>query len=157
DVDALLDRARDLGLLDEPLDFGHPTVTDLPTTRVTITADGRTVQHEAYALEEDSGVDADQSENRRRLRDFIAEASGGAPGDRIWSPDALAVTVIGPYTADADTGAQAPVDWPLATAPETGDGFPCTLVDGPDVDTLLAALGDANELTPWVIDGEEYS
>ncbi len=50
-VDALLERAGVLGLLDGPLEFGRPPVADAPDTIVTLASPGGgTVIHTAYAL-----------------------------------------------------------------------------------------------------------
>lgn len=157
DIDALIERARSTGLLDGPLELGSPPVTDQPTTRVTIRADGRTVQHEAYALQEDTGVDPAEAQNRERLRGFIDQLSELSVGDRPWTPTAVVATIVGPYVADPTVGPHPPVDWPLATAPDTDGELPCTVIEGADAETLMDALAGANQLTPWVIDGEQYS
>ena len=50
DVAALVDAARESGLLDPPPDYGHPPVADVPTTYVTLQVDGRRYRHAAEAL-----------------------------------------------------------------------------------------------------------
>jgi hypothetical protein len=161
-IDALLDTAGTLGLLDGPLDFGSPGISDAPTTTVTIVVDGVTHRHEAYALSfgADEGLDAggegDAAANRQALADFVAATDGLAVGDRTWDPPAIVATVVGPAPVDAEL-AEPAVDWPLATPPTVTGDFPCTLIEGDDVGTLGAALATANELTPWIIDGEEYA
>ncbi|HEX7097013.1 MAG TPA: hypothetical protein VF183_14090 [Acidimicrobiales bacterium] len=160
EVDALLARADQLGLLDGPLDFGLPAVTDLPTTVVTLAGPDGTVRHEAYALEpdgHDEGISETAAENRRALRELVRALQSLPPGDELWTPSQVAVTVIGPYTPDTDIGPQTEIDWPLDNPLQTSGDYPCTVVDGADVDTLLAALSNANQRTPWVVDGARYS
>ena len=163
-IDALIAQAGDLGLLDGPLDFGSPGISDAPTTTVTIVADGVTHTHEAYALDfgaelagGEPGVDDAAAENRQALADFVAAAQELAVGDTTWEPAAIVATVIGPVDPAALDPVQPAADWPLATAPTTTGDFPCTLIEGDDVATLAPALADANELTPWTIDGETYA
>lgn len=65
----LLDRARADGLVGGTVTYPVPPVTDLPTTTVTIVADGRTYSHAAYALgfEQDGETGA-----RKTLQQFVA-------------------------------------------------------------------------------------
>jgi hypothetical protein len=161
DVDALVAKARELGLLDGPLDFGQPAISDAPTTSVTIVADGVRHTHDAYALSMgdgagSAGVDATAAANRTALAELVAAAQALGVGDAEWEPDAYAVTVIGPATPDPSQPARPAVDWPLATAPATTGDYACTVVDGADAATLGAALASADQATPWVIGGVEY-
>jgi hypothetical protein len=180
-IDGLVDVARSLGLLDGPLDFGEPAISDAPTTTVTIVADGVTHRFEAYALAFDteespgtassgtasSGVDDGGADgvavddvaaaNRRALADFVAAAEALATGDSIWEPSAIVVTVIGPWQSDPSAPAEPSIEWPLAGAPSTTGDFPCTMVEGSDVGSLSSALGAATEASGWVIGGETYS
>jgi hypothetical protein len=174
EVDGLVEKARSLGLLAGPLEFGRPLVADAADTTVTIVAGGTTHRHTAYALDigevrgstrgqagqagRSSGVSEAEAKNREALSAFIGElmAASGA-GERPWSPPAVAVYVLGSYLAPDPTLTQPPQPWPLAQAPETQGDRPCTLVEGNDVPTLLQALAKANALTPWVIGGTQRS
>jgi hypothetical protein len=159
-VQALLARADELGLLDGPLDFGTPNVADAPSTTVTFVVDGRTIDQTANALGMegmDDTVGEDQQANRAALQEFLDALAALPAGDEVVTPPAVAVFALGAPVTDPDLP-QEPVDWPLATPPAsdgTDGGWPCTLVTGADVDTLLAALEGANAATPWVIDGVE--
>jgi hypothetical protein len=159
DVQALLARAHDLGLLANGIDYGQPGVTDLPTTEVTITVSGTTYTHAAYALgfedESSTGLTEAQIEDRRQLRDFVdATAPTGGAGGEPYQPERIAVYTIGDYQQPDPMLEQEPVTWPLATppAPVEGDGFGCVLVEGSDVEVLLATLADANQASPWVVE-----
>jgi FtsP/CotA-like multicopper oxidase with cupredoxin domain len=135
----------ELGLLEAPLDHGQPNVADAPSTTVTFVVDGRTVEQTANALGMegmDDTVTEDQQANRAALQEFLDALAALPAGDQPVVPDAIAVVTLGTPTTDPELP-QEPVEWPLATAPEapTGDvGFPCTLVTGADVATLLTAL-----------------
>jgi hypothetical protein len=174
EITALVELARSLGLLDGPLEFGQPPIADAPTTTVRIVADGVEHRHDAYALALDPGVGdagdapttpegaalgADERANREALAQFVAAAQSIGVGDSLWTPDAYAVTVLGPATTPEGEPPQPPVDWPLDAAPDTTGAdegaFPCTVVDGADAATLAAALASANAATPWVVDGAE--
>jgi hypothetical protein len=175
EVEALVERARALGLLDGPLDFGQPGISDAPTTTVTITVNGTTHRHDAYALsfgedvgaagpgaveqaiDDGAGLSDEQKANREALSEFVAAAHEVGVGDALWTPAAYAVTVVGPAVEDPSGLAQEPVPWPLDTVPSTEGDFPCTVIDGDDASTLATALTSANTETPWVIDGEELS
>jgi hypothetical protein len=163
-IDDLVEQAGTLGLLDGPLDFGSPGISDAPTTTVTIVADGVEHRQAAYALSfgdvegaGDAGLDETQIAHRKALSDFVAATQAIAVGDAVWTPTAIVVTVVGPATTDPAAPSEPAVEWPLATAPATAGDFPCTVVEGADADTLAAALATANELTGWVVDGETYS
>jgi hypothetical protein len=155
EVDALVEKARELGLLDGPLDFGQPAVSDAPTTTVTIVADGETHTQEAYALTFEEGQLTDeQRANRAALAEFVAAAQSTGVGDAIWTPSSFVVTVVGP--AESVDPPQEAQEWPVETTPPTDVSFGCTVVDGDDATALAAALEGANAATPWIIDGEEY-
>jgi hypothetical protein len=164
-VAELVDLARTLGLLDDDLDFGQPPVADVPNTTVTIVSDGVTYTHVANALDmdfestdsEDDGISDEARANRAALSEFVAAANALAAGDTMWDPDALAVTVVGPFVPSDELTDPDPLEWPLATPPNTDGDYPCTLVEGDDLATLLTALEGANERTAWVVDGAELA
>jgi len=168
-VDRLVDRARDLGLLEGPLEFGRPPVADAPNTTVTIVAGGASHRHVAYALgivdREPAGagvpgLSADQVANRRALGQFVEAANGLPPGREAWVPAAVAVYDVGPYQLDPQLP-QREVAWPLSRPPATAvvaaGPPPCTLVEGADTATLLDALAPANARSPWVVNGTARS
>jgi hypothetical protein len=160
DIQALLARAHDLGLLANDVDYGLPGVSDAPTTEVTITVSGRTYTHTVYALgfedESSSGLTDEQVADRRQLRELLDSltATTGAEHEP-YQPERIAVYTLGEYEQPDPMLEQTPVEWPLATppAPFEGHGFGCLVVEGTDVETLLATLADANQATPWVVEG----
>lgn len=165
EVDHLVDRARALGLLAGPLQFGHPPVVDAPTTAVTIVADGTTHRHEAYALDVTSDSDlgvgtkaltGDEQKNRRALRSLVAAASELPVGRHEWIPATVAVHDLGPYRPDPQLQ-QPPKDWPLRHLPVASGERACSVIDGADARILFDALRQANARTPWVVAGAERS
>ncbi len=160
-VDGLVERAATLGLLDGPLDFGRPPVADAPDTEVTIVTGGETHRHAANALgisddraggPGNRGLTAQAVANRKALSQFVEATQSLPPGDKGWTPTAVAVYDLGPYQADPQLP-QRPVAWPLTTPP----GARCMLVDGTEVPTLLRALASANALTPWTVAGAQHA
>jgi hypothetical protein len=160
-VDALMARADELGLLDGPLDFGEPAVADAPSTTVTFVVDGQPVVQTANALGMEGmadTVDAEAQANRDALQAFLDELAAVSTGDEAYPASAVAVISLGTPVTDPSLP-QEPVDWPLAVVPEepadVPGGWPCVLVTGADLDTLLPVLETANQVTPWVVDGVE--
>lgn len=175
DLDALIAAARDAGLLADAPDYGMPNVTDLPTTTLTLTVDGRTYTHAAYALgfvdgesagqdgavaPQDSGLTQEQADARATLVDFIAAANDlvGALGNGESYP----ITAFGVLAQAIDTsveGAVAPdaqvLPWPLDVA--LADAVGCTVVDGDAAQTLLATLASANQATLFTQGDVTYS
>jgi hypothetical protein len=154
---AIVDEARDLGLLDDPSpDFGDPGITDQPTTTVTVRVDGRTRQVDVYALGFDDGLTAEQRENRRRLQQFIGAAGHPhavgvlvVPGSaRRYEPEALAV-IVETFLPDIETEER---DWPL------GDlaGTTCAVFRDDDLAAVLDAARGARQDVRWLSGDESY-
>ena len=156
-VQAILARARAAGLLARgAIDYGMPGVSDMPTTTLSLNADGRQVTRRAYALGATAGgrpLPAKQAKARRALATFIAGLPHGLAGSR-YTPHAIAVYVQ-PASGQAQPGSR-PVVWPLksnlATAGKRGASgldYRCITVSGADVPALLSTLRRANELSRW--------
>jgi hypothetical protein len=157
-VQAVLRRARQAGLLAPgAIAYGMPGVSDMATTTLVLNAAGRSVRRSAYALgmtAPGGRVTAKQARARRVLASFIARLPHGAAGAR-YTPHAIALYVQ-PASGPAQPGAHR-IAWPLesnlATAGKhgaSGLSYRCITVRGRDVETLLATLGRANELSRWV-------
>ena len=176
EVAALVAAARDAGLLGKAPSYGQPGITDVPTTFVTLTVDGRTYQHAAYALgffegegpagdvaplAEESGITEAERAARVALAEFIATAHDlvGATGDgEAYQIDAFGIfawSVIFDVEGVVDGLAAQVLPWPLDLA--LADAAECTVVDGAAAQTLLKALAGANSLTLFEQDGVTYS
>lgn len=173
-IDAIVAAARDAGLLAAAPDYGMPNVTDVPTTYVTLTVDGRTYKHAAYALgmvdgeggggdgwgAADAGLTDEQATARAALATFVQTANDlvGASGNG----ESYAIEALAMFARPIDTsvdGAVAPetqvVPWPLET--RLADAAECTVVDGDAAQTLLAALSTATQATVFEQDGVTYN
>lgn len=176
DVAALVAAARDAGLLGKAPSYGQPGITDVPTTFVTLTVDGRTYQHAAYALgffegegpagdvaplAEESGITEAERAARVALAEFIATAHDlvGAAGDgeayQIEAFGIFAWSVVFDVEGVVDGLAAQVLPWPLDLA--LADAAECTVVDGDAAQTLLKALAGANTATLFEQDGVTYS
>lgn len=171
-VQAILEAARDAGLLDGDASYGNDCVADAATTVFTTNAGGTTSVVSAYALDlADPQSDCEENpQARAALREFqmalgdlqswLPEGAVGA--EEPFETDELRVFVM-PYRGEPDLP-QEPMAWPLegsldafgepvADAPEP---VRCGTVTGEDLATVLDAAAGANQLTPWTSDGGEH-
>lgn len=95
DVAALVESARDAGLLGELPEYGQPPVADAPTTTVTVTVDGTTYVHAANALGigDGAGLDGDGLEGDGLEGDGLGEEMPGEPAMDGLSDDSRAARV----------------------------------------------------------------
>jgi len=124
-VQKILDDVEASGLLDSPPEPGAATV-------VTTTADGE--RHVAL-LTREQGV---------ALDNLLADLPVSS-GDKLYEPKALAV-FAGAVQESTEGIEPETRDWPLAGAlPASG----CVLVTGAELEPVLAAAQQANQLTRW--------
>lgn len=171
-LDELVAAAGDAGLLAPAPDYGRPSITDMPTTTVTIVVDGEAFVHAAYALGagpgetpgeggayDDGALTAEQSAARVALAGFVQaanEAALAAGGQESYEISALAVSamVVDPASLSEVEGVEsATVPWPVPGVALADAEGGCVVVDGEDARALLAVLADANELTRYEQDG----
>ncbi len=152
----IIDEARTAGLLDDPPpDYGHPGITEQPTTTVTVHAGGTTHRVEVYALGFTDGLTAEQRENRERLNRFIQLTGDPDARREFVLPDstrryemtAVAVIIRPSDTTDGETRA-----WPL------GDlaGTQCAVFRGRDLTAVLDAARNAREDVRWLSGNDSY-
>lgn len=147
----ILAAADSAQLLGPPPDYALPPgvgIMDAADTVVTVTADGVTYTHRAYAL----GLDETSTTARARLAGFVDKVLDLATlvgpthlGDaEVYAPAAYRVmaTVVDPaqYTEPEPTV----LPWPGSTGLHPGGMEQCTVVDADAVGSLFL---DANELT----------
>ncbi|HSJ50958.1 MAG TPA: hypothetical protein VLA90_06695 [Actinomycetota bacterium] len=171
-VQAILEEARRVGLLDDDASYDYPCVTDVPTTTFTVSAEGRTHTVSAYALGFEDQMTADcpdvDVEARAALSAFWTKLGdleswlpeGSLGESEPFVPEEMRVYVM-PYQGDPELE-QEPIEWPLEGSPaEFGEpdrnlpDYRCGVVSGDDLDLLLPLAERANQLTPWVADGDE--
>jgi hypothetical protein len=169
---AIEDAARDAGLDQPDLDYGEPSVADAGTTQVSVTVDGTTYVHTAYALgiEDgmvDVGITEEQAANRAALVAFLAEVTNLAD---LAGPDAVGEAE--PYVAEryrlwvrtaaeADAGVESDLD-PTDPVAWTVEGVElaaaaCIPVEGDAVADVTALLTDADSLTRFESGGEVWA
>lgn len=174
DLAAIVAAAREAGLLAAAPDYGMPNVTDVPTTYVTITVDGQTYEHAAYALgmvdgeggeglggegwpPADAGLTEEQAAARATLAEFIQTANDlvGASGNG----ESYVIEAFAMFARPVDAGVEVSPDaqvvpWPLETS--LADAAECVAVDGDAAQTLVAALTSATMATLFEQDGVTY-
>ena len=155
-IQDLLAAADEAGLLAD-VDYTTETlVADAPTATVTISANGETWVHEAYALSIDGPDTTDPMLERQALSEFISllrstgDTAGG--GDVIseaavfepteYEIQAIVVDDLSVYGTD---GIEPMVEeWPADVSIRLTDAAECTVVPASEVGDLLAT---ANQLT----------
>lgn len=167
---ALVDAARDAGLLEPAPDYGMPPVADAGATVVTITVDGETFVHQAEALEilldpglgqdgEAMGLTADAVAAREALAAFIETTRvtiDGAEETGVYEADSYAYLAVEvPPLTEADGVDVRPAihPWPLA---EPLTATACTVVEGADAQGLGAVLQDARQNDRFEQDGTQF-
>jgi hypothetical protein len=177
-IQAILQAAKDAGLLGPDRHYDFMTISDAPTTTFTVVADGQRHVISVYALDESTaggstqGIPPDELKAREALiafrnklgdlRSWLPQGSVGDDGP--FSFDELRIFVL-PASASPEPGLeQNPVDWPLSpdlatfgTALTSGLEARCGSVSGESLQTLLPLVEKSNELTPWESGGSSYS
>ncbi|GIG91242.1 hypothetical protein Pen02_61780 [Plantactinospora endophytica] len=172
DVDTLIKRARAAGV-GEKIDLGQPSVTDVPSTRFTVSSGSGKEVLEVYGLAEGNneaaaGLTEAQRAARTKLQELLAaltNLTGTLGADKAGQPqpyeaEAVAAVAI-PWQAD-DNGlaASAEIKWPgpalPGSPPASGPDQGCVEVRGAEATALLDAATKANTRTPWTSDGKRW-
>lgn len=178
-IQAILEAAREAGLLGPDHHYGNNCVADAGTTTFTLVAEGRTHTISAYALELDVPGQVDclddpsdlearaaLSEFRLKMGDLASWLPAGSFGEEeAFEFDELRIYPERAEPGSVDEGIEPQVkDWPLGTplsgfgeaTPNAPAGERCGTVSGAELETLVAELRTANELTLWESGGETY-
>jgi len=169
----LLGEAERAGLLGPQLDYGMPPIADAATTTFTVVTGGERHDVAVYALGTEGTISAgpldlteEQQARRRAASDFATVLFGletylagsqVVEGSSDYAPSAMAVYATG-YEGSPDLP-QPTRAWPagsLQGGEPAGAGFTCRVVDGDALASALPAIREANQLTPWTVDGAEY-
>jgi hypothetical protein len=172
-IQAILEVARDAGLLGPDRRYDHPGIADAHTTKFTVVAEGRTHVVSAYALgfdEQPSGlISQEDLEARQKLNDFQMKLGdlgswlpeGSVGEEKPFGFDELRIFVRDQPPQD-DALEQPELRWPLSPSlANFGAVLPdldirCGSVQGSDLDALMPLAQEANELTPWRNDDHLY-
>lgn len=152
DVAAIVEAARDAGLLGEAPDYGQPPVADVPTTYVTLTVDGETYVHAANALGMGDGTDAGAGEGIVGADDGAADDGAAGGSDEMGQPQDIGLT---PEQVEARTVLNDFLAEVNGIVP-TGDGEPYDItafaVDGRPADGGAPADPEfAPQVVPWLL------
>jgi hypothetical protein len=148
-------------------DLGTPGVADAPTTRIdVVTAGGRqTVSTAALgeAMPDDPNLTAAQRAARAKLSGFVRSLTERAPGaQQPYRAEAMAA-LAQPYDKPDDglPKQPGPIAWPGPALPgeylNPNVKIGCVVATGAQLDTVLAAVAEANQNTPWSSGGNTYS
>lgn len=156
-IQAILAAADDAGMLAD-VEYEAPTnIADASTTRLTISVNGETYVHEAYALglALPDGSGEETTPERQALADFVAQLSdlptlAGADNlgeTALAEPEfyAIEAVVVDDLSAYGSDGIEPTVvEWPADVTVRLADATTCTEVPAAEVGPTLA---DANQLT----------
>ena len=170
-IQAILAAAKEAGLLGPDRSYDTMRVADAPTTTFTLVQDGVTHTVSVQALGIDQPVPdmpADEAEARTKLSalqaklgDLASWLPRGSLGEEApFQTDELRAFVF-PYQAPQDLMQKA-VDWPLGslagfTPLASMADVRCGTVSGDDLLRVLPTVEQANELTPWLVDGQRWA
>ena len=161
-IQELLAAADAAGLLADVDYTTDSLVADASTATVTISVNGETWVHEAYALGMDGGLGGadDPLPQRQALSEFIGLLTGfvadsAATDTSLFDPsefaiEALPVEDLSVYGGDIEPTL---VDWPADVSVRLAEATTCTVVPADEVGELFAA---ANQLTFFSDDSVEY-
>lgn len=162
DVERLLAAAAEAGFLADEIDFGEPRISDVPTTRLTVVAGGRTFTQSAYALGVDGGDDdlsARQRAHRRRLERLVDRAEALLLPGEDYLPERITVYA---RAADTDDGGGPPSQaWPVGdpatweVQDDLGDDR-CRTFDGAEAEAVIEAADHAPRSTLWTVGASSY-
>ena len=160
-IQELLALADEHGLFAEA-DYSGPedVIADAPNTVVTISANGTTITHTAYALGIDTGTG--ESDARERLAAFVAAASDiqAAVADDQLGPEEPYVAEsyrLNAYEAGDPSGYDVEptiVEWPADASVSLADASECVLAPVAEFGELFAT---ATQLTWFVEAGTTYA
>ena len=172
-VQAILQAAKDAGLMDGDANYGDQCIADAATTVFTTNANGSRSIVSAYALDmgepagtcgstQDAKARAALAKFQAKLGDLTSWLPRGSVGQETpFDPTEMRVYVL-QYQRDPQLPQEA-IDWPL-DAPLSAFGASladdaqtrCGVVAGDEFERVYAAAQSANQLTPWMSDGEKY-
>ncbi|WP_229072674.1 hypothetical protein [Actinoplanes sp. DH11] len=145
-------------------DFGTPNVADVPSTEVTVVTGYGTETVDVVALNEaqpdDTSLTPAHQAARTELRGFIDKLTGLSGDSEPYRPEQVAA-IARPWTDNGDGLAGKPIDWPGPALPgeqlDKNVDVRCVVASGAGKDDVWAAAEKANQQTPWVSGGKQWS
>jgi hypothetical protein len=168
-VDALVAKGVAAGVK-TGADLGHPGVTDIPTTRITVvTAAGpQVVDVDALneARPDDPNLTAAQHAARAKLAAFVRQLSEPPAAADLPEPQAYQAKTVAalarPYVKGSGDLPKPPaaVAWPGPALPgdylSEGTKLGCVSATGAEATKLTDAAAKANAATPWTSGGKQW-
>lgn len=168
-IDAILEEAREAGLMKGNKKIENPTIMDAPTTVFTVNASGKH-RVEVYALSETSEGDDERAklqEFERRLGDPSWLPKGSIEEEEALAEPARLELIV--FIPDPQQGQDEGIDpgtkpWPLSV-PVSSIGAPyesagvsgrCAVMEGDQLEQMITALRESNQLTMWTSEGNSY-
>jgi hypothetical protein len=173
-LQAILEAARDAGLMDGDASYGNDCIADAATTVFTTNANGSSSVVSAYALDVGEPAGGCGNEQEADERAALAEFQMQLGDLRSWLPTGwvgqeapIDPTELRVYSQPYEGRPQPPqeeVAWPLSEpldafgdpVEDSGGPMRCGVVVGEALSTLLPIAGSTNDITPWTSDGGEY-
>ena len=173
-IQSMLAAAKEAGLFQNGVDYGHPGVTDVGTTTITVTAGGVTYTSQIYALGFEDGGNMTMQQQQARaaistLQTKLSDPSTLTGEQPVWeSYDFTALRVFSralPAATDTTSTDIQPnhLPWPLADLATSGEevanaqGLRKVVVSGDDLETLKPLLEQATEITLWGSGSLQYN
>ncbi len=170
-IQAMLAAAKEAGLFQNGVDYGHPGVADVGTTTIVINADGTTYQSDIYALgfEDASGLTTEQQQARAAVNDLMTKLNDPSvlgSEELVWEPYDFAALEVYSRAVDPATTGSTDIEpnhlpWPLEDLSTAGeevfDGLRKVVVTGDDLETLRPLLDQATQITLWKSGDTEYN
>jgi hypothetical protein len=166
DLNRLVTMAVEAGVGSDT-DYGTPGVADVPSTKFTVSTDEGVLTTEVMALDFTEALSNEQIAARQKLIDLQAAltdlpatlGADAAGEEKAYEPKTLAA-VTSPVFEPEDGLTQTEMTWPGPALPgdplgDFGD-LRCVAVTGADVATVLDAAAQANQLTPWVSESQQW-
>lgn len=166
-VQGVLAAARDADLFADN-DYVATNIMDAPGTTVTVNADDATFSTYVYpaGIEDPEGEFAAERTKVAGFTQELGDLESWLPAGSVGPEEPYATSAMGvyamPYRASGDPELkQQPVDWPLAQPirsfrPTDTEDVMCSVIEGSDLEQLLAAAVSTNTETPWVSAGAQY-
>ena len=162
-VSEVVAAARDAGLTDGDKSYANNLVADASTAVFTVDDSERVSVVEVYALDtgEESGPRGKISAFQRKVFTII----GDGEDEEYVAERFQIVTTSDLEQSPSDDIAESHKPWPLDAAPGSigesynGRGMQsarCAIVEGDQLNRLVAALREANTLTQWDFEGASY-
>jgi hypothetical protein len=179
-IQAVLAEAEAAGLIGDERRFDNPLIADAPYTAIIVEAAGRTTRTALYALGSDNPEWTDEERAAvAAIQAFVGRfvdpvswlpASAIAAGDEPYPIERLQVLAqlydqagLDPNDPSLD---QPAIDWPIDTPissfesmgslPGSPASLSCAVLSGADASAVVEAAADANSLTPWVDEEQEW-